>query len=429
MNRRFLSHRTVAIGIFGLAVALAVPVIARSVAGADPSEAVPPVQPQHTPAEPAQAQPAQAQPAKAQAARSIVYGTATETIVTVYRQSLPQGTPEVLFSYENLDDPGYPEQGLEDPELTLSPDGRSVAYFSRSGLRVRHLDTGADKVVIGRSEPPPGGDGYDAPIWTLEELNAPADEDPKDYYTAGMFSLHDIAFSPDGRFLSFAGNWYEYSDHWVIELATGRHWQDKGSADLAWSPSSDRVAVAGPWYADPGELAVSSPGDFGRYNTIRPVPHLKVDLGYEDVEFAPVGNRIAFAVSDRSWPSPDVELGTSNVDGTGFTKVNTTGATEAFAFAGNGDAIYSVERRSGHLMLVAHDLASGHARDVATVPANFAEIVDFWVTPSGELAVVAATPDVGHGVFQERLLLFAPDGRLLEKSPFFSHATRFIGIG
>src|SRR5688500_9431976 len=156
MDRRLLSRRIVAIGVFGLAVALGVPVIAKSVAGADPSKVVPPVQPQQTPAEPAP----QAQPA-----RSIVYGTATETTVTVYRQALPQGAPEVLFSYENPDEPNKgPNRGIEDLEIVLSPDGRAVAYFARSGLRIRHLDTGADQVVIGRADPPPGGD---RPAWTL----------------------------------------------------------------------------------------------------------------------------------------------------------------------------------------------------------------------------------------------------------------------
>jgi hypothetical protein len=425
MDRRLHSRRTVAIGAFGLAVALAVPVMAKSVAGADPSEAVPPIQPQHVAAQPATQTQSAARP---QPARSIVYGTATDTTATVYRQALPQGAPEVLFSYENPDQPNKdPNWGIEDPEIVLSPDGRSVAYFARSGLRIRHLDTGADQVVIGRTDPPPGGD---RPTWTLDELNPPAGVDPVEAQWSTMYSLHDIEFSPDGRFLSFAGNWYEYSDHWVIELATGHHWRDKGSTRLAWSPSSDRVAVAGPWYSDPGELAMSGRGDFGGYRKIRPVPNPKPDLSYEDVEFAPNGNRIAFYASDRDWPDPADQLGTSNLDGTGFIKLVTTGETQPFAFefAPDGRVLYSVERRLGHLMLVAHDLAGGLARDLATVPANFAEIVNFWVTPAGELAVAAATPDEGHGVFQERLFLYSSDGRVMEQSPFFSNATRFIGV-
>ena len=427
MDRRFFSRRTVAVGVLGLVVALAVPVIAKSVAGADPSEVVPPVQPQHMSAQPAQAEPPAPQ---SPGARSIVYGTATETTVTVYRQALPEGSPEVLFSYENLPDPcaACAANGIDDPEIALSPGGRSVAYFARSGLRIRHLDTGADQIVIGRTDPPHGGD---RPTWTLEELNPPAGADPLEAQWNTMLSLHDIAFSPDGRFLSFAGTWYEYGDHWVIELATGRHWQDKGSSRLAWSPTSDRVAVAGPSYADPGKLSVSAPGDFGRYSTIRPVPDAKPEMSYEDVAFAPGGTRIAFSTFKGNWSTSDDLLAICNLDGTGFTKlVTTTGETEAFAFAPDGTILHSVEaRQSGRLVLVAHDLAGGRSRGIATLPADFAETVDFWVTPAGDLAVVAATPDDGRGRFQERLFLYASDGRLLEQSPFFTNATRLIGIG
>jgi hypothetical protein len=59
----------------------------------------------------------------------------------------------------------------------------------------------------------------------------------------------------------------------------------------------------------------------------------------------------------------------------------------------------------------------------------FTRTIDFWVTPSGELAVVAATTDEGFGFFLQRLLVFAPDGRLLEQGPFLDHATRFIAVG
>jgi WD40 repeat protein len=427
MDRPFLSRRTAAIGVLCLSIALAVPVIAKSVAGADPSDVVPPVQPQHT----SSAQTAQSPPLTPQRAgtRSVVYGTATKTSVTVYRQSLPEGSPEALFSYEAVPGPtaDEPAWGIDDPETALSSDGRSVAYFARSGLRIRHLDTGADEVVIGRADPPPGGD---RPSWTLDELNPPPGAEPLDAQWSTMYTLSQIEFSPDGRFLSFAGHWYEYRDHWVIDLATGDHWRDEGSSRLAWSPSSDRVAVAGPWYSDPGELAVSARGDFGRYGTIRPVPNPKPDASYEDVEFSPDGTRLAFTVSDRSWPSAGVRLATSKPDGTDFTEVfaTTDPIGLAFAFSPSGDVLYSVGYRSGHLRLVGHDLAAGGPRELATLPANFAETVDVWVTPAGELALVVATPDEGHRIFQKRLFLYAPDGRLLEQSPLFDNATRFIAV-
>jgi WD40 repeat protein len=427
MDRRFFSRRTAAIGVFGLAVALTVPVIAKSVAGADPSDVVPPVQPQEAAARPSQTEPPV--PQQRPGARSIVYGTATKTTVTVYRQILPDGSPEALFSYENISDPSAdePAHGISDPEIALSADGRSMAYFARSGLRIRHLDTGADEVVIGRTDPAPGGD---RPTWTLAELNPPPGADPLEAQWSTMSTLNQVEFSPDGRFLSFAGHWYEYRDHWVIDLATGRHWRDEGSSRLAWNPSSDRVAVAGPSYAEPGELAVSAPGNLGRYRDIRPIPNAKPLLGYEDVEFSPDGKRIAFSVSDRDWPNPD-QLGTSNLDGSGFTKLATSGEPEAYAFDFDPDAdvLYSVEQRDGDLVLVAHDLAGAQSRDVAGLAHDFAETVDFWVTPAGDLAVVAATADEGHGLFRERLFLFASDGRQLEQSPIFDNATRFVSVG
>ncbi len=95
MNRRF-RRPGVVIGAVGLALAVAVPLFA-SIADAGPSEADNDVQPSAT-----QAQPGVAHEAAPARSRSVVYGTATETTVTVYRQSLPDGAPEVLFSYENL---------------------------------------------------------------------------------------------------------------------------------------------------------------------------------------------------------------------------------------------------------------------------------------------------------------------------------------
>jgi hypothetical protein len=187
------------------------------------------------------------------------------------------------------------------------------------------------------------------------------------------------------------------------------------------------VAVAGGWYTDPGELAVSAPGDLGSYTTLRPVPHAKPDLSYGDVEIAGDGNRIAFTFSDRFPDRTGLHLGTSNLDGTGYAKIDTGGLTEAIAY--NGDALYSVESRMGQRRIVAHDPARGASRDIASVPQVFTRTLDFWVTPSGEFAVVAATTDEGFGFFLQRLLVFAPDGRLLEEGPFVDNATRFIGVG
>ncbi len=302
-----------------------------------------------------------------------------------------------------------------------------MAYFARSGLRIRDLDTGADRVVIGRSERP-GADPDDPPIWSIEELNPPADSDPDQSHWFTMLSLGDIAFSPDGRFLSFAGHWYEYGDHWVIELATGRAWDDPGSSDLAWSPSSDRVAVAGPSYSDPGELAVSAPGAFDRYETIRPVPGATAELGYEEVEFSPTGDRIAFAYDEnRQWPAEQtVRLATSKVDGTGFTALDASGWPGAFAFSADGNNLYSARRDGTQSYLVIHSL-TGEAQGLAALPPDFVLVPDLWVTSSGELAVVGGA-QLGHQDFTRRLVLFSPDGKQLESTPSFTQTTRFIGV-
>ena len=338
MNHR-VDRRAIATGALGLAVAVALPVFAVSVANAGATAVT-----THDVVEPALAAPAP----RSEPARSIVYGTASETKVTVFRQVLPQDTPEVLFTYDNPEPHDRVDnQAINRPALALAPDGRAVAYLSRSGLRVRHLDTGADEVVVGQTD-----------------------------------SLDDIAFSPDGRFLSFARYGSEGADYSVVELATGR---------------------------------------------IRPLPDAKPGVSYERVRFAPDGDHIAFTFLDRARPSPQTELAISKVDGTGFGKVAAASVTEPFVF-GDEATLYAVDGRDlDPFVLVAHDLAEGESRDVATVP-NVVSPLDLWLTPSGELAVVAATKDPGEGSFQQRLFLYTPDGTLLQTSRPFTSFSRLIGI-
>ena len=405
---RHVPRHAAAIGAVGLAVAVALPGLRSATATASTAAAPVGITAQRTP--------------------SVVYGTAARSAVTVYRQALPAGSPETLFTYDNPDTSDEVDnQAVNAPELALSPDGQAVAYFARSGLRVRHLDTGDDDEIIGITGHHARGENPDSPIWTAPELNPPPDEDPEGAYTAGMISIGDIAFSPDGRYLSFAGYWYEYADHWVVDLATGQRWRDQGSSDLAWSPASDRVAVAGPSYADPGPLALSAPSDFGRYATIKPVPDTNPDLSYERLAFAPDGDHIAFTTLDRSKLSAQAELGTSKVDGTGYSKVAAISATAPFVY-GDEATLYTVEGRDrGPYLLVAHDLAEGTSRAVATVP-DVLNPVELWLTPARDLAVVAATNDPGEGSFQQRLFLYSSDGRLLQTSPSYSSFTRMIGL-
>lgn len=105
MERRFPSRRSVAIGAFGLAVGLVLPLISEPGAGAQP------------------------------APRFIVYGTAADTSVTVFRQALPDGSPEGdLAVVASTGDKG---NGLFKERLFLfARDGRQLGQEPR--LRQRH---------------------------------------------------------------------------------------------------------------------------------------------------------------------------------------------------------------------------------------------------------------------------------------------------
>ena len=392
MHRRF-ARRVVALGAFGLVAATAV----------SGSSAV----------------------AAPETTESVIYATATHTDVTVYRQPLPQGTPEILFSYEN---PGTARggHGIAAPELALAPDSRAVAYFARSGLRIRHLDTGADEVVIGRTERSSGGQDDDvAPVWTIPELNAPDPKDQPSPHPAGMFGLHQIAFSPDGRLLSFAADWFEYTDHLVIEIATGRHWRTPGSLELAWSSSSDRVAVTASPDQSPGNLDVSGPADYGTFQRITPAPEPRPDvMTYVDAAFAPAGDRIAFIYSTEQGV-PFTHLASSALDGRGFEEIDSEGGKEALAWDHASGALYWVERQGDfrYIGVQYRDARTGWA-----FPENLTSVEDMWVTTGGHLVLVGRTALDADGGFMQRLAVIGRDGHQLTETPPFGWDSRFIGV-
>lgn len=370
-------------------------------------------------------------PAKA----AFLYATRSGTHVNVFRATFDGSGPEALFAYDDTWRDHGDHATPAPPDLALAPDRRRVAYVAQSGLRVRDLETGTDQVIIGRTEEAVGSDGGVRVRWSIPEMNPPAD-DP-DGTSGGVFRIFRPQWSPDGRFLAFGRSGYEYQGHGIVEVATGRYLSDRGSEDLAWSPTEPRAAVTGTWYAYEGELWVSAAGP-GNFEDIRPrIPGSK-GHSYVDSIFLSSGQELAVTYADEEF-GPPIHLALVGIDGRNFREVDGAGVKQAMASTPDGASLYYTERRGDRVVLVHRDLTTDRTTDLRVLPAEFHAWPDLRVTDSGHLTVVGRTrvpwereqPQCDDACPEHRTQLFvlnAATGETLHHTPVLNRFTAFAGL-
>src|SRR5207302_5815899 len=84
--------------------------------------------------------------------------------VSVSRQALDADTSEELFTFQA----NVQEVASSDPIVSVSPDGRYVAYTDERGLRLYDVTTQADRSLLSNKPKSPGnspGNIYLSPLW------------------------------------------------------------------------------------------------------------------------------------------------------------------------------------------------------------------------------------------------------------------------
>ncbi|MGH8974375.1 MAG: hypothetical protein ACRD0C_14390, partial [Acidimicrobiia bacterium] len=271
-------------------------------------------------------------------------------------------------------------------------------------------------------------DGPKMPEWSVEAWNA---TEPDPYRETGVSALVEPQWSPDGRNLAFKRYEYEFQGHSVIEIDTGRLWYDRGAHRLAWSPGSDRIAVAGPWYGEHHELWISGAHDFGAWDELgRWVGDGSVR--FSDVTFAPAGEQLAVLVRDADFELTGVAL--VGIEDAALRRIDTDGVKAAMAFAPDGTALYYTERRADGAVLVRYDTRSGGSEDVVVLPADLFSAPQISFTGNGNIAVVGRSRVASDRVdgrycqdncppIHSRLLVVSPDGATVSESPDFDRFT------
>jgi WD40-like Beta Propeller Repeat len=325
-------------------------------------------------------------PAESAPEPALLYARRHVARVTVYRQRPSGGEPEALFAYDDAgaelpDDPSSPAS----PDLALSPDRRSVAFVAREGLRVRDLRSGKERSVIARREQATA-DGTRV-FWSIPKMN-PTEPDP--YHQSGIFSIGDPRWSADGRSLAFSQGAYEFQGHGIVDLQSGRYVTDRGSERLAWSPVEARAAATGTSYAHEGYLHMSERDDLGEWEDLGRRIGGPAERSYEAAVFDPSGRQLAVTFADEPFGTPR-HLAVVKVDGSGFREVDGEGAKGGMAFSPDGSALVFTERRGGTSVLVRHDLRTGKAADLFTLPDPYYSWTDLEFTSAGDLAMVGRT--------------------------------------
>jgi hypothetical protein len=161
-----------------------------------------------------------AQPAEQETAKKLIYAYKQGKTTTVRELDYEKGVAKDLFSFEELREITSSSEkfyaGLE-PEVELSPDGKTIAYIAADGLWTRDSDGGNPVQIIKATGQYHQETGFT--LYTFDPSFSPTiSSGPK-----GSFIIFDPTWSLDGSTIGFTVGHYEGSTVEAINLGTKKY--------------------------------------------------------------------------------------------------------------------------------------------------------------------------------------------------------------
>ena len=347
---------------------------------------------------------------------TLIYATKEGYQVQVYKRNIQNGSQVKLFEYNESRKAEKSGNFWEElpPNISLSPNGKTLAFTDDKGLKTYDLQNGNIRTFIQRTE--------GAPIkWSVEELSAHFLARPR--------------VSADGKYISFIQAHYEGSSYGVIDLMSGQYSLFRGGSgygNLTWGPT-------GHSFVKPSSVEAEEYTRVGLHFTsanVEETENLSKKFGKEKSPFFEAnlssnGEQIVFTYKD-DWASGNVKLGVVNINGSGFLTIDEDNIRLPL-FSQSNIAILYIKKLEEKQYLLGHDLNNGKSSIIASLP----EIFNYWNesswTTDGYLAVTgrsraSSSELVVKGDSTRLVILDLQNRDVIYASPIYNQFITFAGF-
>lgn len=254
----------------------------------------------------------------------LLYAEKSGRTVTVKALALGTRAEETLFTYEERQPAQHSGNSWEEqpPSIALASATGLLAYGAVDGLHVYDLRLKATTTLIKRVRE--GGDGDSAPIWAPE--------------LEGVYGFHNLAWSGNGRYVSFEQSHYEGSTIGFFDLSTNRVFSQE---PLPVSYAGSELTPAS-WAAEGASTIVSmtgiksgvflsEPDDPSRAKLVQP-PHQY----FGAARLSPDASHVAFLFDDDpdGWEATGIAI--MRRDGSGLRTIDGSDVKSSVTFDAAG---------------------------------------------------------------------------------------------
>lgn len=349
---------------------------------------------------------------------NLIYAVKNEYTTIVYRRNVQGGTQTKILEFDEnrkADKSGNLWSGLP-PSISLSQDGKLLAFADKEGLKVYDLQTKYTKTYIRKASE--GECEECAPKWSID--------------LGGTYTLARPLWSYDGKYISFLQSHYEGSSFGVIDTASGAYTALKniygGYSNLNWSLAGHAYVKASSGGYEGIGLYVSIKNNIAEANNLALKLGKTEDTPFLEANFSPNGNKIVFTFEE---PYETKNLAITNTDGTGFTVLaEKTDARMPF-FSSDGNSVLYFQQKNNKQILVRHDIISKSSSDLIILPVEFNRWDNAYWTKDGFLALVGISSSSGltlGGDSTRMVILDVANKKVIYASPVFDQFTNFAGL-
>ena len=273
-----------------------------------------------------------------------LYTTYDDDISVVYKRNLLDNSQVKLFEFKRHN--GFGSCSV------LSPDKSRIAFIDEGGLKVYNTITKDFQILI--QEIASSADCSDCPPKWLPQLYA--------------YSLFDVLWSADGKYISFTQGHYEGASLGVFELESGNYLSLNGGSSLDWSPIGHKYLSA----SASGEAGYEDSGLFVSGGDIKETKDISLGFLPKNTEFytasfSPDTKKIAFVYSDPGEYERS-NLSVVNVDGTDFSVLLENANILNPVFSKDQKSIFFSKIESRKQIFVKYDIASKRITGLVILP-------------------------------------------------------------
>jgi hypothetical protein len=247
--------------------------------------------------------------------KNLLFATKKDTLVQVFKKDLQDGTQSTVFQYNEYAKANIQSGNLWEslsPSIALSPDKKLVAFSDIGGIKLYNLENKTEQTIIhATARPYPN-----KPDWSLHEM-------------ANVYSVAELSWTNDEKYLSFVQGFYEGSSYGVIDTQSKKYISDLGggfgpSVPLTFSSRDFSFVIPQLYEGVRGLYIGNLETDVQGKNIAKIID--KENAYFDRASFSPDGSQIVFTYQEGQLnndfsPATFNNLVTVNTGGTNFSLV------------------------------------------------------------------------------------------------------------